>query len=132
VWLVHRATACGRGSGFANSVPKPRQSRTALVNPEAPYPVWKANAVNALQRLHERAAAVTRESIGHGPTFCGSIPLRLRNWPFVNTTARTRLPGSRGGDNLNRMEPLQIVFCVVLGVGVVSIAAAAWALWRWR
>jgi hypothetical protein len=36
----------------------PRQSRTLLLNPEP-----KADAVKAQQRLHERAAAVTRESI---------------------------------------------------------------------
>jgi hypothetical protein len=30
---------------------------------KAPYPVWKAAAVKALQKRHERAAIFTRESI---------------------------------------------------------------------
>jgi len=37
--------------------------RSAAFAAEPPYPIWKAKAVKALQRLHERAAAVTRESI---------------------------------------------------------------------
>jgi hypothetical protein len=41
----------------------PRSPRRAALNPEPPYPVWKAAAVKALEGLHERAAAVTRESI---------------------------------------------------------------------
>jgi hypothetical protein len=41
----------------------PRQSRAASLNVERFYPAWKADAVNALQKLHERAAIVTRESI---------------------------------------------------------------------
>jgi hypothetical protein len=41
----------------------PRQSRAASLNVEPSYPSWKAAAVKALQRLHERAAVVTRESI---------------------------------------------------------------------
>jgi hypothetical protein len=41
----------------------PRQSRPAQPNPEPSFPAWKAAAVKALQKLHERAAAVSRESI---------------------------------------------------------------------
>jgi hypothetical protein len=41
----------------------PRQSRPAPLNPEPSYPAWKAAAVRALQKLHERAARATRESI---------------------------------------------------------------------
>jgi hypothetical protein len=33
------------------------------LNPEPPYPVWKAKAVKALQKRHERAAIVTREGM---------------------------------------------------------------------
>ena len=40
-----------------------RAPRATLLNPEPSYPVWKAKAVKALQRLHEQAATVTRESI---------------------------------------------------------------------
>jgi hypothetical protein len=40
-------------------LPMPRQSRPAPLNPEPSYPAWKAAAVRALQKLHERAARVT-------------------------------------------------------------------------
>jgi hypothetical protein len=33
-------------------------------DPEPPYPAWKAAAVKALQKLHERAARFTRERLG--------------------------------------------------------------------
>jgi hypothetical protein len=39
----------------------PRQSRPAPLNLEPSYPAWKAAAVKALQKLHERAARVTRD-----------------------------------------------------------------------
>jgi hypothetical protein len=39
----------------------PRTSRTAPLNPGPPYPVWKAAAVKTLQKLHERAARLTRD-----------------------------------------------------------------------
>jgi hypothetical protein len=39
----------------------PRQSRAATLNPQPSYPAWKADAVKALQKLHERAARVTRD-----------------------------------------------------------------------
>ena len=53
--------------------------------------------MKALQRLHERAVVVTRESTyGHGPTFCGSILLKLPSWPRVSTTASTRPTRSTG------------------------------------
>jgi hypothetical protein len=39
----------------------PRQSRAATLNPEPSYPAWKAAAGRALQKLHERAARVTRD-----------------------------------------------------------------------
>jgi hypothetical protein len=41
----------------------PRQSRPVQLNAEPSYPAWKAAAVKALQKLHERAAAVTRDGI---------------------------------------------------------------------
>jgi hypothetical protein len=41
----------------------PRTSRTATLNPDPSYPTWKAAAVKALQKLHERASRVSRESI---------------------------------------------------------------------
>lgn len=37
----------------------PRQSRASKANPEPSYRLWKADAVKALQKLHERAAVVT-------------------------------------------------------------------------
>ena len=40
-----------------------RVSRSAAPAAEPPYPAWKAAAVKALQKRHEGAAAVTRESI---------------------------------------------------------------------
>jgi hypothetical protein len=39
----------------------PRQSRTTKPSPEPSYPAWKAAAGKALQKLHERAARVTRD-----------------------------------------------------------------------
>jgi hypothetical protein len=41
----------------------PQVARRTKTNPQSPYPVWKAAAVKACLRVHERAAAVTRESI---------------------------------------------------------------------
>jgi hypothetical protein len=41
----------------------PRQSRAAPLNVEPSYPAWRAAAVKACQKVHERAAIVTRESI---------------------------------------------------------------------
>jgi hypothetical protein len=41
----------------------PRQSRVVSRDVEPSYPTWKATAEKALQKLHERAAAITRESI---------------------------------------------------------------------
>ena len=41
----------------------PRQSRVSSRAAEPSYPAWKADAVKALQKAHERAAAVTRDSI---------------------------------------------------------------------
>jgi hypothetical protein len=41
---------------LAISAAMARQSRAAPLNPEPRYPVWKAAAVKALQKLHERAA----------------------------------------------------------------------------
>lgn len=41
----------------------PRQSRATKRDVEPSYSAWKAAAVEALQRLHERAAMVARESI---------------------------------------------------------------------
>ena len=40
-----------------------RVARAAAPAAEPSYPVWKAKAVKALQRLHERAAAVKGERI---------------------------------------------------------------------
>ena len=40
-----------------------RVARSAAPTAEPPYAVWKAKAVKALQRLHERAAVVTRDRI---------------------------------------------------------------------
>jgi len=40
-----------------------RVARSAAPAAEPPYPVWKAKAVKALQRLHERAEVVTRDRI---------------------------------------------------------------------
>jgi hypothetical protein len=40
-----------------------RASRRTALNPELSYPAWKAAAVKALAKRHERAAAVTRESV---------------------------------------------------------------------
>ena len=39
----------------------PPSVRPAPLNPEPSYPVWKAAAAKALQKLHERAARVTRD-----------------------------------------------------------------------
>jgi hypothetical protein len=41
----------------------PRQSRVPPRDVEPSYLAWKAAAVKALQKAHERAAAVTRDSI---------------------------------------------------------------------
>jgi len=40
-----------------------RVARSAPPAAEPPYPIWKAKAVKALQRRHERAAVVTRDRI---------------------------------------------------------------------
>ena len=40
-----------------------RVARSAASAAEPPYPVWKGKAVKALQRLHERAAVVTRDGL---------------------------------------------------------------------
>src|SRR5215216_2687517 len=40
-----------------------REARSAASAAEPPYPVWKAAAVKALQKRHQRAAVATRESI---------------------------------------------------------------------
>ena len=41
----------------------PRQSHVPPRDVEPSYPAWKAAAVKALQKLHERAAAVTRDGL---------------------------------------------------------------------
>jgi hypothetical protein len=54
----------------------PRQSRHV----EPSYPAWKADAVKALQKLHERAAAVTR---GYWPVLMSVAGFDLTQWPVL-------------------------------------------------
>jgi hypothetical protein len=56
-------TSLQRASPIRYSLPMPRQSRAASRDPEPSYPAWRAAAVKALQKLHERAARVPRERI---------------------------------------------------------------------
>ena len=51
-----------------------RASRPAPLNPEPFYREWRAAAVKALQKLHEQAAAVTREGLLTRAYFQGLSP----------------------------------------------------------
>jgi hypothetical protein len=85
----------------------PRQSRAAPLNPEPSYPSWKAAAVKACQKLHERAARVTRDGFWTGCYVRNLSPEKVAelaareydstqppSWPRGSMTARTRRAGS--------------------------------------
>src|SRR5215204_4951164 len=68
-----------------------RVARSAAPAAEPPYPVWKAKAVKALQRLHERAAIVTRDRIWTRAYILRLDPAQAAEW--------LRESGRRAGDD---------------------------------
>jgi len=90
--------ACSGGRVFATvSGAMSRVARTAAPAAEPKYPVWKANAVKALRSAHQRAAVVTPERLWRQLYIRRLDPDEAAKLARVNTTARTRRAGLRGG-----------------------------------